>query len=425
MEGLTKPTTGQWYWRDDSKTLEFQSYDGTIDGKDKHRKSKVIHFQELGSTLADSSENKLHSGLRSSMGILKTTRPLDGTFSALTQKSNRSSLKRDHDVALYLLQEGDMYDMHQSGSFSSIVRSQQLDDFFMALLFYLSCYLNRNSLDMDRISLANKHKSLGAKGSATDRKELAAAVHKEELAQKHLAHMYGILVLGVEMPAQHHMACGTSRGSATHKDRKFFEYLYNFCIYMAWVTFEHKNLQVIQEEIGRLLRSDTFNPDIREKNIPEERETNMPIEKKKKSYSERRTITKRPAIKSIIHQRSPVLISLLPSPKENAQYLFQYHKVHPSSSCTTSESKDWMDISSNMISSRVGIIGQPRKMFNSQTLLPLDGEDEMSSRKKSSTSYSSYSLDASYRTHTQLGLSQRSTIISRTTTEGDYSENEL
>ena len=36
--------------------------------------------------------------------------------------------------------------------------------------------------------------------------------------------------------------------------------LYSFLCYVAWVTFNRKDLRGIQEEVGRLLRSDTFNP---------------------------------------------------------------------------------------------------------------------------------------------------------------------
>lgn len=39
--------------------------------------------------------------------------------------------------------------------------------------------------------------------------------------------------------------------------------LYSFFCYVAWVTFSRKDLRGIQEEVGRLLRSDTFNPALR------------------------------------------------------------------------------------------------------------------------------------------------------------------
>ncbi|XP_030070521.1 protein phosphatase 1 regulatory subunit 36 isoform X2 [Microcaecilia unicolor] len=364
MEGFTKPTAGHWYWKEESNTLEFLSYDGAADIKDKPKKSKAIHFQEVGRKGADSAESKLHAGVKSSMVILKTlgpAKPSDGTFSGLTPKSTRSVSKRDQDgsvtlddvkqVALSLLNQ---HAVQELPSFSAIIRSQHLDDFLMALLFYLSCYLNKTSLEQ-------KPKSIMAKCSATDRKEMADVVFQTELAKKHLAHMYGILVLGWTMPRFHHMACGKSRGSATHKDRTFFEYLYSFCTHLAWVTFLRKDLDVIQEEVGRLLRSNTFNFVLREKSVPEDQETKVPVEKKKKSQRER----------------------------------------------------------------RIGIIGQPRRMFNSFTLLPLEIEEAANSRNRSSASFYSFGLDASYRPNTRSGLSQQSTAVSRATTEGGYSENEL
>lgn len=39
--------------------------------------------------------------------------------------------------------------------------------------------------------------------------------------------------------------------------------LLSFCTYAAWVTFERRDLKGIQIEIGRLFRSDTFNPALR------------------------------------------------------------------------------------------------------------------------------------------------------------------
>lgn len=39
--------------------------------------------------------------------------------------------------------------------------------------------------------------------------------------------------------------------------------LLSFCGYSAWVTFERRDLKGIQIEIGRLFRSDTFNPALR------------------------------------------------------------------------------------------------------------------------------------------------------------------
>lgn len=40
--------------------------------------------------------------------------------------------------------------------------------------------------------------------------------------------------------------------------------LYSFYSYAVWVTFERRDLKVIQREIGRLFRSDSFNPALNE-----------------------------------------------------------------------------------------------------------------------------------------------------------------
>ncbi|MBN3275169.1 PPR36 phosphatase, partial [Polyodon spathula] len=95
--------------------------------------------------------------------------------------------------------------------------------------------------------------------------------------------------------------------------------LYNFCAYVVWVTFRRKDLKGIQEEVGRLLRSDTFNPAIRVRQASEEQSKKKTTVTGKVCPPERRKRNpKRPAIKSIINQRSPVIVSLLPSPKEKS-----------------------------------------------------------------------------------------------------------
>lgn len=43
----------------------------------------------------------------------------------------------------------------------------------------------------------------------------------------------------------------------------FPQCLYSFFCYVAWVTFGRKGLRDMQEEVGRLLYSDTFNTAVR------------------------------------------------------------------------------------------------------------------------------------------------------------------
>ncbi|MBN3271626.1 PPR36 phosphatase, partial [Polyodon spathula] len=143
-------------------------------------------------------------------------------------------------VAFNLLQENESLTIPVC--FTTVMRSQQLNNFLSALLLYVSCYFEKEVLE-------RKPKPLMAEQSLTERKAVAEACAKVEIARKQLALKYSILVLGLGMSQQHHMACGKKR-----------------------------------------------NP-------------------------------KRPAIKSMINQRSPVIVSLLPSPKEKSQYLFKSHRL--------------------------------------------------------------------------------------------------
>ncbi|MGH0166326.1 UNVERIFIED_CONTAM: hypothetical protein FKN15_070244 [Acipenser sinensis] len=153
--------------------------------------------------------------------------------------------------------------------------------------------------------------------------------------------------------------------------------LYNFCAYVAWVTFRRKDLKGIQEEVGRLLRSDTFNPAIRVRQASEEQSKKKNTVKGKVCPPERRKRNpKRPAIKSIINQRSPVIVSLLPSPKEKSQYLFKPHRLDQDKTIDSCDIEALVDELSAALSSNFGIIGEPLSQYSMQTLVPCGAEPE-------------------------------------------------
>uniref|UniRef100_A0A8C3I7U3 Protein phosphatase 1 regulatory subunit 36 n=1 Tax=Chrysemys picta bellii TaxID=8478 RepID=A0A8C3I7U3_CHRPI len=286
--------------------------------------------------------------------------------------------------------------------FGQLRNHKQLDEFLMALLFYLSYYL-------EKIALEKKPKSFMV---VLDQKEREETLAKLTGTKKHLAKVYCILILGLGMAEQHHMACGKRKTSSSQKDREFFECFYNFCTYVAWVVFRRKHFQEIQEEVGRLLRSDIFNPALREKNSP-----NL-------------VYARRPAIKSVVGQRSPVLSTLLPLPKDNAQYLFQTHYLHRGRTLPTCSSKDLPDYSTVELTPKVGIIGALRSKFNPHTLMPIgvieeeeEEKEEEQRTKRNSFLASSYDLALSSHRGTQVAISRPSMVLSRATTEGDYSEN--
>ncbi|KAB1278206.1 Protein phosphatase 1 regulatory subunit 36 [Camelus dromedarius] len=158
-----------------------------------------------------------------------------------------------------------------------------------------------------------------------EKKEMKLVISKLELAQKCLAQKYCVLVLGLGMPDKHHMCCGKEKISDTQKDWKFFESFYTFCTYVAWIVFRRQHFTEIEEEIGRLFRSNMFN-------IPRRKHEDEESggEKKRMTFVQfRRMMAKRPAIKKAINMRSPVMSTLLPSLKEKVQNISEkkYHQA--------------------------------------------------------------------------------------------------
>ncbi|KAM8921369.1 protein phosphatase 1 regulatory subunit 36 [Pelodytes ibericus] len=418
MEPVSK--SGHWYWKEDTKTLEFASSHAMGDGRERARKGRAIHFQDLGNRVSDRAATQY---LRTMAGAKSP----DRSFTERISRSPRHTSKLDHGcvalsdakrVALSLLQEQERLYIN---SFSSAVRTRPLDDFLMALLHYLSCFLEKNSFE-------RKPKSLVPKPSILEHGEMAAILTRTDLALKHLAHMYCILVLGEGRTDQHHMACGKSKASATRSDRMFYECLYSFCIYVAWVVFRRKQLRLIQEEVGRILRSDTFNPALRVKHTPENPGRNLSADRTKPRKSatctdNRKENLKRPAIKSIITQRSPVLVSLMPSPKERSPYLFHQHRLHPSGTQELADLSDWL--SSFLITPQIGILGEPLEHFNPHSLVPLEtGEEEEEPEiwdKKSTATHYSHMMSPRH-SNLRPMTGRQSTVISRATTEAAYSD---
>ncbi|TFK16035.1 forkhead box protein N3 [Platysternon megacephalum] len=414
---------GVWYWKEDTKTLEFASSIPAADAKEKLKKGKTIHFQEMGSKTLDRSTPSMFRDLFGARFPEKRMNIQEEKSPRLLKRGQNECVTLD-DVkyaALFLVQEDESYHIP---SFTAVMRSKQLDEFLMALLFYLSYYL-------EKIALEKKPKSFMVNPSVLDQKEREETLAKLAGTKKHLAKVYCILILGLGMAEQHHMACGKRKTSSTQKDREFFECFYNFCTYVAWVVFRRKHFQEIQEEVGRLLRSDIFNPALREKNSPNLQKTNVSADQRKVIFPYHRSVyARRPAIKSVVGQRSPVLSTLLPLPKDNAQYLFQNHYLHRGRTRPTCSSKDLPDYSTVELTPKVGIIGALRSKFNPHTLMPIgvieeeeEEEEEEQRTKTNSFLASSYDLSLSSRRGTQVGISRPSMVLSRATTEGDYSEN--
>ncbi|KAF3834107.1 hypothetical protein F7725_025311 [Dissostichus mawsoni] len=240
------------------------------------------------------------------------------------------------------------------------VRCKALDDVLPALLLYLSCFFEHKSLeDMPKSSMAVD--------LITEHNMMAEAFAKKEIAQNKLAVCYFSLMMDLEMEQHEHTAYQKGRMSSNSTDWLLHACLYSFFCYAAWVTFGRKDLRDIQEEVGRLLYSDTFNMAVRNRTDGDSGTTFTAV-----------IGSRRPALSSIVNQRSPLMMSLLPSPKERSPHLFLGNQAGGQSPLRAGpcDTKVLMEeLNQQLATLSFGILGKPLRQFSRSTLTPY-GEQE-------------------------------------------------
>ncbi|NXQ83260.1 PPR36 phosphatase, partial [Nyctibius grandis] len=335
-----KLTPGMWYWKYDTKTLEFASSNPATE--ENLKEGKNILFQEMRVKTLKSIFQDDYSAVLPRRRLAET----EGKLHRLSKWLQHEYVTLD-DVkyAALLLKEAN--ESHHMLSFAAVMRNEKLDEFLMALLFYLSFYL-------EKIALEKKYGSLISSAILLGKKEKDDVLAKLAVARIHLAKVYCNLILQRGMAQQRHMPSG-KRKISLQKDRSFFEGFYNFCSDVAWLVFRRKHFQVIREEIGRLLCSEVFNPALRDTN-------NADLQKAGDRTAAANTVrlpylrkvhAKHPSINSMVHQCSPLLSTLLPLSK--ATYLSQnnYCQGRDPQPCTCDGLPDFSDL----FTTKVGIIG--------------------------------------------------------------------
>lgn len=376
------PTTGRFIWKEDANgkgSLEWNSNNPNADRDRRRRKGNEGNKRNdrVASSVARNNQTKG----RGRGNQPKSPRP------PIKQTESHSNVTLDDVKSLALDMLSEVSDV--SESFEGMYGTEQLDNFLRHLLTYFDCFFEK---------LQQEHKqniSTYIEPSLSEKKAYADSLVKLQAAERYLGQAYCVLVLGLGLEEQHHMSCGLSRVSSTDKDKAMFETLYNFCTFVVWITFRRKDFEPVKKEVGRMLRSDTFNPAIRVKNAPEEKESEKKDEKTgegKKEMKEEKKLTpaeyrrlhpKRPAIKSIIHQRSPAIVAILPSPKEEAHWLFKMHRPLSPNSLGKTGKQESVEDDPNKITFiinkrdfKMGIIGEPLSNFNPLTLTPIGAENE-------------------------------------------------
>ncbi|KAM7110187.1 protein phosphatase 1 regulatory subunit 36 [Ciconia maguari] len=409
-----KLTPGVWYWKDDTNTLEFASSNPAAE--ENLKEGKNIHFQEMRvKTLKSIFQDDCHAMLPG-----RRLADTEGKLHRLSKWVQHEYVTLD-DVKYAALLLKEASESHHMLSFAAVMRNEKLDEFLMALLFYLSFYL-------EKIALEKKCRSLISTMIFLEKKEMDHVLAKLAVARIHLAKAYCNLILGRGMAEQLHMPSG-KRKTSLQKDRSFFEGFYNFCSYVAWLVFRRKHFQVIREEIGRLLCSNMFNPALRDR-------SNVDLQKAGDRTADantarlpylRKVHAKRPSINSMVHQRSPVLSTLLPLPKDSAQYFSQNHycRGRDPRPCRCDGLPDF----SELLTTKVGIIGAHCSELKSFMSMP-DGmmeeeeeeEEQEQGRIRSGFSILTNDLNLPPLRSPQNRLSSQSTVLSSAMAEGDCNQ---
>lgn len=389
-DDLHKPSTlsRRWVWKDETNTLEAVStVPGSIDkgtnfhlAANKSKRSKGglgIHFQDLnkkndrgtpsvmsrnyGATGASSRRGHAYLMFQRA-GNMKGSSPRPSVKAAGANEHATVSLDDVKSVALDSMPDVDVLP-------PECYSSQQFDEFQLAILNYFDAFF-------ERMAIENKPKPMAVEPSLAEKKALATAVAKQEASQRLLGQCYCTLVLGLGLEDKHHLGCGRQRSSDTSRDREMYEALYTFASYVTYITFRRQHLDLIQRELGRMFRSDTFNPAGRPKAVEEVYAMDRLKDNTKQPLTPaeyRRLKPKRPPIKCIINQRSPVLVSLLPTSQEASPWFLDRTKALPLSENDIPHEDDKLELH---LQTKVGIIGEPMSGFNPLTLAPFGEEQE-------------------------------------------------
>ncbi|XP_072193967.1 protein phosphatase 1 regulatory subunit 36 [Excalfactoria chinensis] len=360
LTSTIKLTSGLWYWKDDTNTLEFAS--SSPAAEENLKEERNTHFQEICvKTLKSIFQDECSATLPE-----KRLPDNEEKIHMLSKWIKHEYVTLD-DVKylVFLLREEN--DSHRMLPFAAVMGNKKLDEFLMALLFYMSFYL-------EKITLEKKTQSLLVSVIYLENNETDDVLAKLAVAKIYLAKVYGNLVLE-RGTARQSCTSHRKRKTSLQKDRNFFEGFYNFCSYLTWLVFRRKHFQVIREEIGRLLCSDMFNLAFRDRShVSLQNAGDQATDTSAVRLPHQRQIhTKHPSINSMVHQHSPVLSTLLPLPKERAQYRSQSHycRGRGPQPCSC----DCLPDFSELLSTKVGIIGAHCSELNS-FLVQSDGTTE-------------------------------------------------
>ncbi|XP_051246468.1 protein phosphatase 1 regulatory subunit 36 [Dicentrarchus labrax] len=375
---VSVPAPGRWVWDEEARTVEFVSSGPTEEGVLTKRRQTNVNFNDLHQR-AEWLAEICTLNQRGRQSTRKSLSPAHlNAYRASVMKRPGDHVTTDDvkQVAVSLLQEN--YSLPIPFCFLKVLKSKELDEVLTALLLYLTCFFEHKSLE-------NKPKPLMAVDILTEHRMMAKALAKKEIAQKKLAVCYFSLIMDLEIEQHQHTPCYKGRMSPNSTEWLLHACLYSFFCCVAWVTFGRKDLRDIQEEVGRLFYSDTFTTAVKNRTDGDSGMTFATVNGSVKTGEadpketgcngpfRHRTSQRRPALSSIVNQRSPLMVSLLPSPKERSPHLFLGSRARRQSAlqakhCDTKALAE--ELNQQLASVSFGILGKPLSQFSCSTLIP-------------------------------------------------------
>lgn len=273
-----------------------------------------------------------------------------------------------------------------------------LEDFLLNLANYFHWYFER----IDSSTITNP---VCIERSELEKKRIENAENMTKVLLKSVAKGYCMLILGLGSSEYHHMHCGKIKASSSFKDRGLYETLYPFCVYFIWIAFPGREYEMIRQEVGRLLKSEAFNNGIKvEKLLDDNNEANDGKSKNKlvdgksilkqfetnrilSNETQKAFLSKHKAASTILGQRSPALISILPLPQEKSQKLFDRKAAENIYKIIEEDKIEALNSTENGVPKlllSVGLIGKPKALYNMATLKPKGNsvEDEENEEAK-------------------------------------------
>lgn len=374
------PVGVKWEWDDNKKCLSYKSNITVNDKNEKKKKTKdgKIDFRS-GQPRLVTQANKI-------------SKP-DSSTSTKSQEAKKQ-ISSDGNVTITDIKNAAISVLSERyyipSNFIKYTKdpksSQILEEFLLCLSNYFHWYFENIDSKLVLTELCIER-------SEAEKKRTETAEYMLQLTLKVLARRYCLLILGLNAVEYHHMNCGGKRVSSGFKDRGLFETFYPFCIFFIWIIFKRRDYELVKSEVGRILRSHSFNSTIKVENILEEDkkiEVVKDISKHKNkiltSYEENKALldefkflANNKTSTKTLSNRSPVLQSVLPTTVQNSNWLFnrrgenlkEFQQQNEIRKIESEKEEEEIDLIKE-----IGIIGQPMKMFHVKTLMARGNNDE-------------------------------------------------